>query len=286
MFRMIILFVALATGGSAAWLMAAARREPTAAVAVARASEPAATSVDVLVVSGVVEQGQVLTRENLRWRPWPEAGLSPVFITRATNADAIDKLAGALVRTRLLDREPVQADKLMALNAGMLSALLPTGQRAVAVRITAETTAGGFILPNDRVDVLHTVAEDGLKGATQRHASRTILRNVTVLAIDQALDGAPDEQKKARPATIGKTATLQLTPAQSEIITEAEASGTLSLALRSARDNAEVPVEQAAYSTIRVVRGGRTELVRTPAQRSGNAIQSGPSSVASPRKGT
>lgn len=275
MFRIIILVVALAAGGSAAWLMVATRREPPAPAPIARAPEPTIATVEVLVAAGPVEPGQTLTRDNLRWQKWPESGVSPSFILRDAQQDMVEKLSGSIVRMRLLDREPVQADKLGALNAGMLSALLPSGKRAVAVRITAENTAGGFILPNDRVDVLHTISEDGVKGGAKRHASRTILQNVVVLAIDQALDPVSDEQRKPRPAAIGKTATLQLTPAQSEIVTEAEASGTLSLALRPAKDNAEAPIPQAAaYSTIRVVRGGRTEMIRVPTPRSGEGLAS------------
>ena len=129
--------------------------------------------------------------------------------------------------------------------------MLPSGKRAVAVRITAENTAGGFILPDDRVDVLQTIAQqDKRRRPAEELHDRTILTNVTVLAIDQTLDETnKDEKGKAKSAAIGKTATLELDPRQAELLTAAEAAGTLSLALRSTADNAEVapaPLKAAA----------------------------------------
>jgi pilus assembly protein CpaB len=119
--------------------------------------------------------------------------------------------------------------------------MLPAGKRAVAVRITAEKTAGGLILPNDRVDVLHTL-ESGDKPEGQKdYTTRTILTNIVVLAVDQTLNETnKDEKGKARAVPIGKTVTLELDPRQAEVLVAAEASGTISLALRSAADNAEV----------------------------------------------
>ncbi len=110
--------------------------------------------------------------------------------------------------------------------SGFLSAILPSGMRAIAVRISASNTAGGFILPGDRVDVVQTVAQQASSDAPAENVSRTILSNIKVLAIDQTVG-----EKEGEAAAIGKTATLELDPAQVELITAAEASGTLSLAL-------------------------------------------------------
>jgi pilus assembly protein CpaB len=143
-----------------------------------------------------------------------------------------------------------------------MAAILPQGMRAVSTEISAETGAGGFILPNDRVDVIHTVAED--KGGGQSvNVSRTILTNVRVLAIDQQAD---DTSKEA--VAIGKTATLELTPEQAEEIAAAEASGSLSLALRSTADNDEAPlVRQDNRRVVRIIRAGATETFEIPRDR-------------------
>jgi pilus assembly protein CpaB len=123
-----------------------------------------------------------------------------------------------------------------------MAAILPAGHRAVSTEISPETGAGGFILPNDRVDVLLTKRDkspDG-KGADVAN-SEIILTNVRVLAIDQA-----PKEKEGTSALVGRTVTLELKPEQTETLARARQSGTLSLALRSIADikMVEKPDEQ------------------------------------------
>ena len=260
MFRFIILFVALAAGAGAAWIAWTMSGEPPAAVAIQET--PTATR-DVLVASIDLAQGQTLTKESVRWQAWPEGTALPAYISRPARPDAIASVVGAVVRGKMIAGEPIRDDKLGLPNPGLLSSMLPSGKRAVAVRITAENTAGGFIVPTDRVDVLHTVGSLDKPEGQKDYTTRTILTNITVLAIDQTLDErSPDEKSKAKAATVGKTATLELTPRQAELLTAAEAAGTLSLALRSTADNADVApappptaVAQPRYEPVVIVRG-------------------------------
>ena len=264
MFRVVFFIVALAAGGAAAWLALAMRAEPEIATVLQTA--PPAPMQDVLVAAADLGQGQALTKENMRWQSWPESALNPAYISRSARPDALLTLAGSIVRSRMITGEPIRDEKLVPLNAGFLSAMLPSGKRAVAVRISAENTAGGFILPNDRVDVLQTVAQQAQSEVQKQHVSRTILRNVPVLAIDQSVDeSSKDEKGKAKAVFVGKTATLELDPLQAEILTAAEATGTLSLALRSAADNGEVPTatRQQSSRSVHVIRAGRVEIVKT-----------------------
>jgi pilus assembly protein CpaB len=101
--------------------------------------------------------------------------------------------------------------------------------------------------------------------------TRTILTNIVVLAIDQTLNEASkDEKVKAKSAAVGKTATLELDPRQAESLIAAEAGGTLSLALRSTADNAEIapapvsaPVKTAALPVsqpVFIVRGASATI--------------------------
>src|SRR5207253_3274524 len=136
-----------------------------------------------------------------------------VYVTRSSRPDAIDTLAGAIIRNHIAGGEPIQEGNLTPRHAGYLATVLPAGKRAMAVRVSAESTAGGFILPNDRVDVLHSDGKSPL--------SHTILSNVRVLAIDQVVDDTTkNENSKAN--VIGKTATLELDPSQAEILTAAQ----------------------------------------------------------------
>jgi pilus assembly protein CpaB len=113
-----------------------------------------------------------------------------------------------------------------------MAAILPTGMRGISTEISAETGAGGFILPNDRVDVILTRRlKNPDKSGPDIVTSEIILANVRVLAIDQA-----PKEKEGQNAVVGKTVTLELKPEQTEILAAARQAGTLSLALRSIAD--------------------------------------------------
>jgi pilus assembly protein CpaB len=234
MLRIALLIFALAAGGAAAWVVVLMRSEPAPVTNVIQ--EP--LTRDVLVATADLGSGATLIKENMGWQSWPESSLSSAYITRSARPDALETLANSYVRNRMSSGEPIRDENLLPATGGFLSTLLSSGKRAVGVRITAESTAGGFILPNDRVDVLLTVA---LQGQSE-HFTRTILRNVPVLAIDQSVDDrSKDEKVKAKAVIIGRTATLELDPEQAEILTAGEATGTISLALRSVTDNGEKP---------------------------------------------
>ena len=240
MFRAIILVIALVTGVGAAWLGLTMR--PDAMITTVMQQAPVAATQDVLVAVADLGQGERLSEQNVRWQTWPESTLNAAYISRSAQPDAVERLTGSVLRNRLVSGEPVLQDKLIPPNSGFLSVILPAGKRAVAVRVSAENTAGGFVLPNDRVDVIHTVERQN--DGRSEQVSRTILKNVPVLAIDQAVeDSAKDEkgkdEKGKAKAAIGKTATLELDPTQAEVIVAAEAQGRLSLSLRSIADNGD-----------------------------------------------
>jgi pilus assembly protein CpaB len=246
--RVVLLVGALGAGGIAAWLVIAARPEPVTKIVAA----PAPATQDVLVTSGDLLPAQTLTKQNLRWFAWPQDALNPVYITRSSRPDAIESLAGAVVRNHMAAGEPIQEGNLVPRHASYLATVLPRGKRAMAVRISAESTAGGFILPNDRVDVLHS---DGRSSVSQ-----TILSNVRVLAIDQVVDDTKNENTKAN--VIGKTATLELDPSQAEILTAAQSAGVLSLSLRSAADNDDFRLN--SRQVVRIIRAGHSEVLNAP----------------------
>ncbi len=247
MFRVAILILAIGAGGIAAWMALAMRAEPAAVSTIVQA--PAATTERaVLVAVADVAQGQALTRENMRWQPLPESAFNPAFISREARPNAIESMAGWILRGPIAAGEPLRDDKLSPPTSG-LSAMLSSGKRAVAVRVTAENTAGGFVLPNDRVDVLHTqsISSGDKNEGLKESVTHTILTNVLVLAVDQSLDEKHvDDKSKAKLAAVGKTATLEVNQTQAELITASEASGTLSLALRSAADNGDTTTTMTA----------------------------------------
>ena len=168
----------------------------------------------------------------------------------------MNSVVGSIVRYPFVAGEPIREQKLVKANgSGFMAAILPTGMRAVSTEISPETGAGGFILPNDRVDVILSRRE---KNPDQNNGeaavSETILTNIRVLAIDQT-----PREKEGQNTVLGKTATLELKPEQAEALARARQTGTLSLALRSLAD-ANTPVasndELGRRESINVVRYG------------------------------
>jgi pilus assembly protein CpaB len=146
-----------------------------------------------------------------------------------------------------------------------MSSILPSGKRAIATQIAADTSAGGFILPNDYVDVIMTRRSQTGSGP-EGFITETILKNIRVLAIDQAIQ----EDEDGRKVKVGQTATLELSPQQAEIITVAQQmADRLTLALRSTADAQEKVQGEADYlvsgtgrrGTVRVIRSGEVSEV-------------------------
>ena len=189
---------------------------------------PAVPATQVLVAKADIPLGATLTADSVAWSDWPPTGVSEKFIKRVPGTDQIAPIVGAFARASFYAGEPISDNKLIRADQGFMAAILPSGMRAVATRISADTSAGGFILPNDRVDVIMTrKVESGLAGGGD-YLTETILNNVRVLAIDQTI-----EDKDGEKVVIGQTATLELTPQQVQILTVAQQmSDRLTLALR------------------------------------------------------
>lgn len=245
MLRALLLIVALGSGGISAWLLAAT---PTSEASPAVQPEVASAPMEEVLLAAVdMPKGHAVTVEAVRWQPWPADALNDAFIVRSRRPDAVEELVGSKLKDDVLAGRPIIAQDLVPKGASFLSAVLVPGMRAVAIAISAEKTAGGFVLPDDRVDVLLTSPcrpEEGCNGAM---SARTILKNVRVLAIDQS--GSEDGSSGV---LLGKTATLELDPHQAEELIAAEASGTLSLVLRSAADSVET--QEVSSDTNRTVR--------------------------------
>jgi pilus assembly protein CpaB len=232
--RIVVLVVAVAAGGVAALLAGRSGDEPPPALPVA--ATPIDT-VDVLVAKGDIQLGQAVSGQDLQWQLWPVQAASPAFVRKSDKPDAIEQLSGAIARSPFVAGEPIREAKLIKANgSGYMAAVLDKGMRAISTEISPETGAGGFILPNDRVDVILSRRDREAEKAnnTESHVSETILSNIRILAIDQTL-GEKDGQK----VVIGKTATLELSPRQSETLALSRQLGTLSLALRSLADAGE-----------------------------------------------
>ncbi len=230
--RIIVLGIALLAGGVAAFLAYNLATAPATVEVV----EPASSinTVEVLVANQDISIGTSLSPDLVEWRSWPQSGLSERFLDRIDNPGALEEVVQAIARASFFEGEPITEGKLIRPDSGFLSAILPAGKRAVATNIAADTSAGGFILPNDRVDVIMTRQKEDPVAGEIEYVTETILNNVRVLAIDQTIEDQNGEQ-----VVVGQTATLELTPDQAQILTVAQQlSERLTLALRSIADAA------------------------------------------------
>jgi pilus assembly protein CpaB len=207
-------------------------------------------TVKVLVSSENLPVGSRLNEKTIEWLDWPRGGVAEGFITNDSRPDAVTELAGSVVRLPIFKGEPLRAEKIADSSSRIMSSLLPSGKRAVATEISVATGAGGFVLPNDRVDIIMVRdAKDGGGLVTEN-----VLNNVRVLAIDQQIQEAPDGSK----SVVGTTATLELTPDQTKVMAVAQQMAErLTLALRSVADAQEADTASADYL---LHGGGKAEI--------------------------
>jgi len=288
----VICIAAVAAIGLALVVRAMGSSGAPTAVATAAPAE-ARPMARVLVAAHDLRPGQRLTQGDMTWKEWPVDAVGPAFITDGSTpieaADPEDRPTGAVatvtraatnlvtggseadyvgsvVRDPIAEGEPIVARKIVrAGDSGYLAAYLEPGMRAMAIRVTVETAAGGFILPGDRVDVVLT-RETNLsnigaqEGDRAKFASSTVMRNIKVLAIDQSTHAGDDAQ-----AVVGATATLEVSPADAEALALAKSEGELSLVLRSYADtggpSGAVRSARRDVSAVRVYRGGAPEVV-------------------------
>jgi pilus assembly protein CpaB len=227
--RLISFCLAIAISGATVfivqqWLHSALANRPVGGVAEAAPVRPMA---HVLVAVGEIPAGTFLRAELMRWQEWPRDSLDDTYATQETTK--LENFVGTVVRSRLTPGEPITTGRVVHPgDGGFMSAVLTPGSRAVTVNVTPSTGMAGFVSPGDRVDLLLSmVVQPADKDAATRHMSETVLTNLRVLAMDQRIS---DDKKDV---TVPKTATLEVTPKQAELVAVASELGLLSLSLRS-----------------------------------------------------
>lgn len=236
--RLIILAAAVGAAGLAGMIAMQMTGTQQVVMQQAEAIIQREETVNVLVSAENLPIGSRLNEKAMRWANWPASAVVEGFITDKTAPQAMQDLNGAVVRMPLFAGEPVRREKIADSSSRVMSALLPAGKRAVATEISVSTGAGGFILPNDRVDIIMVRRQNG------NFVTENVLDNIRVLAIDQQIQ----EQQDGSKAVIGTTATLELTPDQAKIISVAQQMAErLTLALRSAADAQDPDTRAASY---------------------------------------
>lgn len=273
MSRILLLVVALMAGGLAAFLATRGGEAPLAPSDPAGPEVIQETRVQVLVATAPIGVGERLSETNMVWMDWPQNAVREDYISQADLPDAMTEMKGAVARFEIFEGDPIRQQKLIRSDQGYLSAVLDKGQRGVSITVAADAASGGFIVPNDHVDVLLTRGSDG--------QTETILSNIRVLAINTRLGelgttGGPADPANPRAEIFDGSAiaTLELDPAQAELVTNAKTLGQLSLALRSIVDFAQTTQEAVKRNApIKIIRYGVEASVMagtTPTSNSGD----------------
>jgi pilus assembly protein CpaB len=190
---------------------------------------------EILVATKDIPMGKVLNAQDMKWQKWPDEALSPHYVALKTDPKVKENLEGGVARVSFIAGEPIRQAKIVKSGSkSFMSAMITGGMRAVSIPVTQETGAGGFILPNDKVDVILVRRLDDVKAKTKDdlpQEARTVLANIRVLAVDQVI-----EEKNGEKTVLARTATLELSPDQAETLALSKQLGSLSLSLRSVSD--------------------------------------------------
>jgi pilus assembly protein CpaB len=219
---------------------------------VVAAPPPPPLTDKALVAAKALNSGDVIDESGMRWQDLQDK-IPEGAIRKSASPSHVEKdLKGKIVRSKVDAGRPLLWEYL---DRSTLESDLKEGKRAVAINIDAQgsSTAGGFILPNNRVDVIHTFRDEGAarKGNGNAYVSQTILTNIPVLAIGQNY-----QVRNGDRVVTGANATLELTPAQAETIILAQRTGLLSLALRGVKDVNAAGEEHLKRIGLMVVRNG------------------------------
>lgn len=183
----------------------------------------------VLVTRSDLPAGTFVSEQHLRWQTWPDDDLPDNYLVKEEFDET--KLYGAVVRRGMPAGTPVLNNQMVKPGErGFLAAVLGSGYRAFSIKVSAASSISGLVFPGDRVDVIlvHKFKADASKqDSPDRRASETILSNVRVLALDQTIDDQNGEP------IIAKTATLEVTPKQAEVLAVSDDLGRITLSLRS-----------------------------------------------------
>jgi pilus assembly protein CpaB len=249
------------------------------------AAAPQKPMARVLVASRDLQVGTRLKDEDMAWQGWPADALNPSFITDGgppappttgataaagaaaaaandliTNGGpAMQALRGSVVRDALVKGEPIVKGKIVvAGEGGFMSVVLKPGMRAMAMPVNAETGAGGFIQPGDRVDLISAHQDSGSKTGSG-FVSQIVVSNVRVLAVDQTTDPAKNGK-----FIVGSTVTLEIPADATQMVAEARSRGGMALALRSYADMGGAASSQGgagATNEVRMFKGGSVSEV-------------------------
>lgn len=206
--------------------------------------EEATNKVEILVAAKNIPMGKELAEGDMKWQMWPQDSVFAGAIVRTEKQPSKEAATGRMLQA-LAAGQPLHPSMVSSAGKGnFLAVTLKEGMRAIAISVKAQTMAGGFVGPGDRVDVIVTYKikvrdkdNPAVQSMIDQYASETVLENVRVLAADQK---AIREEEKAK---VARTVTLEVSAAEAEKLALAQEMGDLKLTLRGVGDEAAVRSE-------------------------------------------
>lgn len=235
-FAILLLINVLLIIGVVVFLSMGRKQQQAPATQVAAA--PVENAVDVLTAAKNLPPGTLIQPSDVAWQSWPKGGVSDTYISKPKDMPAdqatnlLNSVSGSVVRLGISQNQPIVTGAIIKPGErGFLAAILAPGMRAVSINVSASSSGAGLILPGDRVDIL---LSQGVRTKTateekDHRVTETYLSDVRLIALDQRVSNDPKE------AAVGRTATLEVTPHQAEMLTLGEDMGRLSFSLRSAQ---------------------------------------------------
>src|SRR6266704_3025851 len=191
----------------------------------------------IIAAAVALQPGTPITAENLTEINWP------VNVPLEGLIEKKQDVAGHVLMYAVAANEPVlQRDLASSASLG-LSAKIPDGMRATAVKTNEVTNIAGFILPGSHVDVLVTLRTENNTAASTE--TRTVLQNVQVLSTGTKMD--PDPNGKPENVNV---VTLLVSPEQSEKLALAQNQGTIHFVLRNGGDSASPDVRPVDFAEL------------------------------------
>lgn len=188
-----------------------------------------ASNQEIVVAAQDIPPGTVMNEDAIKkglikTTPWPKASIP------AGAFSSPQQIIGKVNRVKILANEPILDSRLAGEGAG-LTVRLEAGKRALAIRVDEIIGVSGFIVPDDRVDVILTTTPIGAN--QEAKVSKIVLQNKRVLSVAQST-----EQKDGKPQ-LARSITMEVTPEEAEKLSLASQEGQIALALRGLGDDSE-----------------------------------------------
>jgi pilus assembly protein CpaB len=212
-------------------------------------AQAAPTTTKALVASRNLELGAIIKDSDVKDAPWAGALLTNAVVKR-------EDIIGRGVTTTIYEGEPIMENRLAPKGAGGgLAAMIPSGMRAVAVRVNDVVGVAGFVVPGMRVDVLISGNPPNPNSATQGSLTRTLLQNIEVLSAGQDIK----KDNEGKPLGVG-VVNLLVTPEQAEMLSLASNQTTIQLVLRNPLDTQVAKTPGTAVVELFAINGPKKRL--------------------------